>query len=415
MRSEPSNGETGMSETLLYRAFGIRGYRWIGTRHEPGATTLRIEAPRESLRCAACGGGHVHVVERFRRTWRHVPIGNRATWIEMDVPKVECQSCGARRRVVATFAEPKRQHTRGFERYVAELLCFMTPQDVSLHLGIAWDAANDIQKRRLGRRFAKPRLGQLKRIAIDEIHLGKRHRFVTLVLDLESGAVVFVGRGKGADALKPFWKRLKSSRAKIAAVATDMSPAYVAAVLQNLPRAKLVFDRFHVMKLFNEKLTELRRELHREATDLLQKKVLKGVRWLLLTNAENLDPEKNDRQRLQAALDLNRPLATAYYLKEDLRRFWQQPDRRTAERFLDDWCRRAEAGGIRLLTKFAATLRGHRSGLLAWYAAPISTGPLEGLNNKIKLLQRRAYGYRDLELLKLRILSLHTTRFELVG
>src|SRR4029077_12841711 len=98
-------------------------------------------------------------------------------------------------------------------------------------------------------------------IAIDEIHLGKRHRFITLVLDLDSGAVVFVGDGKGAEALKPFWKRLKAAHAKIRAVATDMSPAYVSAVLENLPEARLVFDRFHVMKLLNEKLTELRREL----------------------------------------------------------------------------------------------------------------------------------------------------------
>ena len=116
------------------------------------------------------------------------------------------------------FAEPKRQHTKSFERYVMELLQFMTPQDVLLHLGISWDVANDIQKRRLGKRFARPKLKRLKEIAIDEIYLGKKHKYITLVLDLESGAVVFVGDGKGADALKPFWKRLKSSGAKNKAV-----------------------------------------------------------------------------------------------------------------------------------------------------------------------------------------------------
>ena len=113
------------------------------------------------------------------------------------------------------------------------------------------------------------------------------------MLDLETGAVVFVGDGKRAEALNPFWKRLKSSGAKIEAVAPDMSPADIAVVQKNLPFARLVFDRFHVMELFNEKLTELRRQLHREATDLLKKKVLKGIRWLLLKNPENLDKEKN--------------------------------------------------------------------------------------------------------------------------
>jgi transposase len=296
-----------------------------------------------------------------------------------------------------------------------ELLQFMTPQDVSFHLGISWDLAQDIQKRRLGQRFSRPKLKRLKRIAIDEIHLGKKHRFITLVLDLDSGAVVHVGVGKGAEALKSFWRRLKSSQARVRAVASDMSPAYIAAVLANLPEARLVFDRFHVAKLLNEKLTELRRQLYREAVGPLHKQVLKGIRWLLLMNPENLDEEKHEAARLEEALSLNRPLAIAYYLKDELRRFWQQPNYHAAARFLAAWCRRAEQSGIRVLMKFANTLRGHRSGLLGWYAHPISTGPLEGINNKIKLLQRRAYGYRDLELFKLRILSLHTTRFELVG
>jgi transposase len=404
-----------MSTSWLYHGFGVRGYRYVTTQYQEGQIIVRIEAARESLRCPACGSAHVHVVERFRRWWRTLPIGSKGVWIEMDVPRVECRNCRRRRRVEVRFAESLRRHTRSFERYVSELLQFMTPQDVARHLGISWDLANDIQKRRLGRRFDRPKLRHLKRIAIDEIHLGKQYRFVTLVLDLESGAVVFVGEGKGAEALKPFWKRLKLARAKIRAVATDMSPAYIAAVIENLPQARLVFDRFHVMKLLNEKLTELRRELFREAEGPLGKNVLKGIRWLLLKNPENLDEAQDERARLEEALALNRPLAIAYYLKDELRQFWEQADYHAASRFLTSWCRRAEASSIRLLQKFAHTLLGHRSGLLAWYTHPISTGPLEGVNNKIKLLQRRAYGYRDLELFKLRILSLHTTRFELIG
>jgi transposase len=404
-----------MSTSLLYHGFGIRGYDYLATRYRAGAIFLKIEAPRKSLKCPACGSAHVHIDEWCPRRWRTLPIGSKMVWIEMNVPKVKCQQCGAKRRVKLGFAEPKRQHTKSFERYAVELLQFMTPQDVSWHLGISWDVANDIQKRRLGKRFARPKLKRLKEIAIDEIYLGKKHKYITLVLDLDSGAVVFVGNGKGAEALKPFWKRLKSSKAKIQAVATDMSPAYISAVLKNLPNARLVFDRFHVMKLLNEKLTELRRQLYREAEDGLQKNVLKGTRWLLLKNPENLNEEKHERERLEEALKLNHSLSIAYYLKDELRLFWQQPNYHAAMRFLTSWCCRAEASGIRLLIKFAHTLRGHRRGLLAWHSHPISTGPLEGTNNKIKLMQRRAYGYRDLELFKLRILSLHTTQWELVG
>ena len=210
-------------------------------------------------------------------------------------------------------------------------------------------------------------------------------------------SVVFVGDGKGADALKPFWKRLRPSRAKIEAVAMDMSAAYRGAVTRHLPKAKIVFDRFHVAQLFNEKLSDLRRDLHREAADVLQKSVLKGTRWLLLKGAENLDKEKGEKKRLEEALKLNAPLATAYYLKEDLRRFWEQPGKRFATTFLDGWIRRAEASGIKIVQQMAKTLAAHRLGLLAYYDVMVSSGPMEGTNNKIKTMKRQAYGFRDLE------------------
>ncbi len=171
----------------------------------------------------------------------------------------------------------------------------MTIWDVARHLGVSWWLVKDIEKRYLGRVFSKPKLRHLKRIAIDEISIGTGHRYLTIVLDLESGAIVHVGQGKGGDALEPFWKSLKASRARIEAVATDMSPAYIRAVSRNLPDAALVFDRFHLVKLFNEKLSDLRRQLYREATKGLHKNVLKGTRWLLLKNPENLDENKGER------------------------------------------------------------------------------------------------------------------------
>ena len=238
---------------------------------------------------------------------------------------------------------------------------------------------------------------------------------MTVVLDLESGAVVFVGNGKGADELKPSWKQLRPSRARIEAVAKGMSAAYRQAVAAELPKAVIVFDHFHVIKLFNEKLSDPRRELYREATDVQQKAVLKGVRWLLLKNPENLEVEKDEKRRLKEALKLNEPLAAAYYLKEDLRRFWEQPGRRFATTFLDGWIRRAEASGIKVVQQMARTLAAHRSGLLAYYDVMISSGPMEGTNNKIKVMKRQAYGFRDREFFKLKILAIHETKYALVG
>ena len=248
-----------MSTSLLYHAFGIRGYQYTRTDYQDGQTIFTIHQEPETCRCPACGSPKVQSRGHVQRRLRTVPIGRRATLVVLPIPRVECQDCGVVRQVKVPFADPRRSYTNAFERYALELSRRMTIRDVAKHLGVGWDMIKDIQKRDLSRRYAKPKLKHLRHIAIDEIAIAKGHRYLTVVLDLDSGAVVFVGDGKGADALKPFWKRLRPSRARIEAVAMDMSAAYRGAVSTNLPKAKIVFDRFHVMKLFNEKLSDLRR------------------------------------------------------------------------------------------------------------------------------------------------------------
>jgi transposase len=209
-----------------------------------------------------------------------------------------------------------------------------------------------IEKEHLERHYAKSRLKDVKLIAIDEIAVRKGHKYMTVVLDLDTGRVIFVGDGRGGDSLSPFWKRLRRSRAVIRAVATDMSPAYIAAVQQALPKASFVF---------------------------------------------------------------NSDLAAAYFLKEELSDIWEQDDYDTAEGMLLDWIVYAESRQIRELSDFAKTLRRHALGILAYYDAQITTGPLEGLNNKIKTMKRQSYGFRDLDYFKLKILAIHQTRYALVG
>lgn len=319
------------------------------------------------------------------------------------------------RQVKLRFADPRKSYTRAFERYALDLSRHMTIQAVAEHLQVSWDVIKGIQATSLQRRFGAPKLGKLKQIAIDEIAVGKGHHDLTVVLDLLSGAVVFVGDGKGVEALVPFWKRLRAARAKVQAVATDMGKAYIKAVRDNLPTAAHVFDHFHVVKLFNDKLSALRRELFHQAASDADRKLLKGTRWLLLKNPENLDPERDEHQRLQEALALNTPLTIAYYLKEDLRQIWGQPDKRTARRVPRDWMARARISGLRMLEQFADTLEQHETGILADYDFPISTGPLEGTNTKIQAMKRQAYGFRDLAFYKLKILGIHETQYALVG
>src|SRR5208337_4570404 len=185
-----------------------------------------------------------------------------------------------------------------------------------------------------------------------------------------------------------------------------------AAVAENLPEAAIVFDRFHIVKLVNEKLDDLRREMVREATGLM-KKTVKGIRYLLLMRRENVREEK--LPLLEEALKHNEPLFTGYLLKETLGLLWEQPTYGQMRSFLHQWCAWADESGIPQMRQMARTLLSHRSGILSWWKHRINNGRMEGINNKIKTLLRQTYGLRDERYLVLRLLSLHNSRQELLG
>ena len=405
-----------MSAEALYKAMGLEGYEVEGTWENDGTLSVQVVVPRGALACRKCGCQRVHLDERARREWKSAPLGVTPVVITMDSPKVKCLECGAKTWHQPTFASGQRRVTKTFEKSLEAWLSKLTIQDAAAMFGVAWHTVSEVDLARL-KKLSRPQLSQLKRLAIDENYLGTRHGFVTVVLDLETMAIVSVLKGRGKAALAPFISRLKQAKAKVVAVATDMAGGYIAAVMEHLPKAALVFDRFHVVKLMNEKLSDLRREMYHELTDKLHRKVLKGTRWLLVMNPENLKQNEkvDEKAQLKEALKLNESLAIAYYLKEDLRQFWSQRSKPAAEKFLEAWCRRADASGIRQMQVMAKNLRQHRRGLLNWYDHPISTGPLEGINNKIGALQRRAYGYRNYEHLKERLLTLHHTKYTIQG
>ena len=405
-----------MSTSLLYHGFGIPKVEYVKTSYEASVVHFHLEPKPEAVRCPTCHSPEVRLHGRKERRFRHLPIGKKRVELVFPIPRVECPNCGEVRQIAIPFADPHKRYSRPLARYVVDLGRKMTMLDVAEHLGMSWDTVKEIEKQYLLRHYARPKLKHLRRIAVDEIAVRKGQHYLTVVLDLESGAVVFVGNGKGAEALQPFWKRVRGSRARIEAVALDMSPAYTAAVRQNLPRAVLVYDAFHVIKLFNHNLSPLRRELYSQTKNQTARWMLKGVRWLLLKNPGNRNEAKGEKARLEEALRFNQPLATAYYLKESLReQFWNGRDYADAARFLDDWLDEAKASGIRLIVGMALTWERHREGLLNYYRYPISTGPLKGANNKIKTLKRQAYGYRDPEFFRLKILALHHSKYALVG
>lgn len=379
-----------------------------------GQLHFYVRTPLERLQCAHCHQAEVTRRGAKERTFFSVPIGDMKTRIVYLVQRLECQSCAALAQEHLRFAEPYKRYTRQFKRYVLNRCNQMTTSALAKQLEVSWDLVRKIEQDYLEREVSKRQLKDLRKLAVDELAIGKGHTYVSVVLNLESGAIVYVGDGKGADAVEPFFRRLRHSQAFIETIAMDMSGAYQLAARRQLPKAEIVFDHFHVIKLMNDKLSTLRRQVQNHA-HALAKETIKGTRWLLLKAPENLKADKQEPARLEAALELNEPLAKAYYLKEDLRQFWQQPDEAHAKAFLGQWIATALATGIQVLKQMARTLIKHREGLLNYFRHPVSTGPLEGLNNKAQTMKRQAYGYRNRHFYKLKLMTLHKKKYALVG
>ena len=310
------------------------------------------------------------------------------------------------------FARAHVRYTRKLEKFVDQLSRLMTLRDVAALTALCWDTVKEIVKRRLRRDYGRIDLKGLRYLSIDEIYVGKQRGYYTLVMDLESGRILWVSPGRGKAGLRGFWPRLRRSRAPIRAVAMDMSGAYWAAVVEQLPGVALVFDKFHIIQLMNKRLDELRRELVHEAEGPM-KMAIKGTRYLLLTRAANLSEDQ--LPRLERALKLNEPLSQGWYLKEELSLLWEQNSYADMDRFLGQWCAQANETGVRQLQKMANTLQVHRSGILSWWKHPINNGRMEGTNNKIKTLNRQVYGYRDEDFFILKLLGLHESRYKLTG
>lgn len=329
----------------------------------------------------------------------------------MKVQRYKCKSeeCDYDQQENIPFATGSRSYTHRFAKYVVDLLRGMTLQDVANHLNVSWDTVKEIHSIYLQRHYCPPSLKGVKNIGIDEFAVKKGHIYKTIVVDLDTGRILYVGDGKGVDALDKFWKRVRRHNVKIEHIATDLSAAFIASVFENCPDAVHVFDHFHVVKLMNEHLDDIRRKVYAMEKDVNKRKVLKGTRYLLLGNGEDIF-DKQHKTRLDNALAMNEPLSKAYYLKEQLREIWSQVNKEEAEAALDDWVRQARESQIVQLAKMAATLLAHRRGILAWYDCHISTGKVEGINNKIKVMKRNAYGFRDDRYFTLRLYALHDCR-----
>jgi transposase len=296
-----------------------------------------------------------------------------------------------------------------------ELLKRTTVEDVARHLGMSWDTVKEIHLWALRKKFKKRKLNRIRHIGVDEIAVRKGHSYLTVVVDLGTGQVVWVAEGRQSSSLEEFMRKLKRKGVKLEAIAMDMWPAYIKAVKKYYPEEVIVFDRYHIIQECNRMLDELRREEASKASLRERREVYKGVRYLLLKGEEKIEGDVEAKQKLDRLLALNESLNTGYILKEELRTLWNCSSREEATEYLENWLIKAWSSEVELIVKFANTLSVHRKGILNYFDHRITTGPVEGINNKRKVLKRQAYGYRDQEYFMLRIFFLHESRYALIG
>ncbi len=251
----------------MYHCLGIRKQECTRIRYEGGKIILEIRTREDKLYCPKCKSRHVIKSGSTIRQFKCLLIGVRPIILEMTVQWLECKDCGAVQQERIHFVRGKERYTYRMRRLVLDLCKIGTMADVAKFVQMSWDTVKDILKTELGRKYSRPDLSGLRYIGIDEFAVAKGHIYMTIVVDLETGRIVYVGEGKGADALDGLWPKLKRAGCRIEAVSSDLSEAFISAVKEHLPEAVQVYDHFHIIKLMNDKLDKVRRDIYNQETD----------------------------------------------------------------------------------------------------------------------------------------------------
>lgn len=396
-----------MTTSCLYHTQGIRGYKYQKTERIGSLEIYHLHSTANHLSCPHCKSAATKLIQTGKsRDIRGLCIGFKKTILRVNTRRILCHDCGASIQEPITFcAAAYVGYSKWVVHFVLALRRAMSIREVAHFTGLNWESVKNIEKKYLAKKYKKVRLGDVEYLGIDEVYLGKKLGYITVVRDLDTGAVLYIGKGKGGDALKPFRNRIARKAKRIKAVAMDMANAYSAWVNEVLPEADIVYDHFHVIKLMNERMDGLRKSTMNKLADE-QKKELKGKRFIILRNQENLSPQA--AQELKKLRFEFKDLGTASMMKEYLRNIYRMADScelaRTAFML---WCEKAEASGVACLKQMAKTIRKRIEGLVSfWKHNRITSASQEGFNNKIGWLTRQAYGYKDEQYLHLKIYDL---------
>jgi transposase len=412
---------------------GWEGFEIVGVRrHHPehGPPTVEIELGRlagVAPRCGRCGRVVSVVHDVTVRRVRELPILDAATWLLVPHARLRCPECGPTAERLPWLDRYARV-TKRFAESVARLAQVVAIQHVADYFGLSWDTVKAIDKAAIEARLTAAGaldlsgLGPVRQIAIDEFAIHRGHRYATVVLQPETRRVLWVGPGRRREDLRPFFALLGPERCRLLeAVVIDMSEAYELETRAHCPQAAIVYDLFHVLAKYGaDVIDRVRTDETSRVADVgrraglgtgagglsvraarARRAVIKGTRWLLLRNPTALRPA--ERVRLREVLALNRRLWVVYVLKEGLKALWRYRAPWVARRAWDEWYAWATRSRIPALVRFARRLKPKLPGILAHCRYPLHTSMLEGVMNKIKVIKRMAYGFRDDEYFFLKI------------
>jgi transposase len=363
-------------------------------RVEPGALVVGVRPRRGAARCGECGAKQPGYDTARVRRWRHMNFGEFRVELEYAPRRVRCRPCGGVRVERVAWAEHGSFFTREFEELVAYLAQVTDKSQVTRLAGIAWRSVDAIVTRVVDRKVPEDRFNDLRRIGIDDFSYRKRHRYLTIVVDHDRKRVVWARKGRDSGTLAEFFDELGPERTASIELATiDMAAGYIKTLEERAPGAQIVFDRFHVQRLASDALDEVRRGIMRELGHGDGRRALTRSRFALLKNPWNL----NDLEagRLRDVERANAPLYRAYLLKEGLAGAldYLQPKRATSA--LKNWLGWASRSRLRPFVRVARTVRRHMDGILAYVKTRSTNGFTEGINNRVRMIARRAFGYHD--------------------
>ena len=354
------------------------------------------EDPKHEARCGACDMPCALVHERNWRQIRERDWFDRRVWLRVPVRRMDCHHCGARAAERIGWLNRHARLTERLRAWVEALAELLPIAHVAQLTGLHWHTIKEIDKARLQRKYGDFEGRGVRRLVMDEFALHKGHRYATVVMDAQTMRVLWVGEGRSREAIRPFFELLgEEGCQRIEAVAMDMNTAFDLEVRKHCPNAEVVYDLFHVVARFGREVVDRVRVDQANALkdQPAARQVVKRSRWLLLRNHDNLKAEQ--AVKLDELLAANAPLALVYLLKTALKEIWFARTIRVGARQWRDWYRMAIESGLTPVIQFARRLRPYLRGILASAIYPMNSSILEGVNNRIKVIKRMAYGFRD--------------------